>query len=255
MKLDYPILEYDDTRSAIIEPFKIFKPLDGMPERCVLPIYSKVIHKLMANDLLTHITDIDTSMGAIPIYSISHEGTQIAVAHPGLCAPFVAIMLEVMIALGCRKFIACGSAGVLDKTLAKGTVVIPNSAIRDEGTSFHYLPPGREISVDLEIVKILESVLSSHGVLYKVGKTWTTDAYFRETLDRIAKRKSEGCLTVEMECSSFLAVAAFRDVRFGQLLATGDDVSGCEWDPRRSDKHQSFPESLFWWSVEACMKL
>jgi hypothetical protein len=74
-------------------------------------------------------------------------------------------------------------------------------------------------------------------------------------LNRIADRKSEGCLTVEMECAAFLAVAAFRTVRFGQLLATGDDVSGSDWDPRTTEEHRTFPERLFWLSVETCMKL
>jgi uridine phosphorylase len=184
-----------------------------------------------------------------------HEGTAVAVAHPGLCAPFVAAVLEELIAFGCRKFVACGSAGVLDGNLKKGTVVVPSAAVRDEGTSYHYLPPEREIEADPDVVAIIESVLQSHGVTYRVGKTWTTDGLYRETKNRIAKRKAEGCLTVEMECSAFLAVARFRGVRFGQLLATGDDVSGDQWDPRQTPEHATFPERLFWLSVEASLNL
>ena len=102
---------------------------------------------------------------------------------------------------------------------------------------------------------VIESVLKSHGVKYKIGKTWTTDALYRETKTRIARRKAEGCLTVEMECAAFLAAAAYRQVRFGQLLATGDDVSGSEGDPRHTEEQKSFPERLFWLSVEACIRL
>ncbi len=90
---------------------------------------------------------------------------------------------------------------------------------------------------------------------FQIAKTWTTDAIYRETKNRIAERKSEGCLTVEMECAGFLAVATFRGVKFGQLLAAGDDVSGTEWDPRHTEEHMSFPERLFWLSVEACIRL
>ena len=255
MNTDYPILEFDGETDAIIRPSKVLKPVHGIPEKCILPIYHTVIEGLKKQGLLVHVTDLGTSMGPMPVYKMRHRATDVAVAHPGLCAPLCAAVLEELIALGCRKFIACGSAGVLDRTLAKGTVVVPSAAVRDEGTSYHYVSPSREIATEPEVVAIIESVLRSHGVKYQVGKTWTTDAIYRETKNRIAKRKSEGCLTVEMECSAFLAVARFRNVRFGQLLATGDDVSGDEWDPRHTEEHQSFPERLFWLSVEACVTL
>ncbi|MBU1702638.1 MAG: nucleoside phosphorylase [Candidatus Eisenbacteria bacterium] len=254
MSAEYPILEFDDSRDAIIEPSKMLKPVDGMPEHCVMPIYDQVIKALKKTDLLTHIDDIRTSMGPMPVYRMTYEGKDVAVAHPGLGAPLAAAVFEALIAFGCRKFMACGAAGVLDSALAKDTVVVPSGAVRDEGTSYHYLTPGREIAVEPEVVKSLQTVLESRGVKYQIGKTWTTDAIFRETKKRIMKRRSEGCLTVEMECAAFLAVAAFRGVRFGQLLAAGDDVSGSEWDPRQMKERRSFPEQLFWLSVEACMK-
>lgn len=255
MNTECPLWEFDGEAEAIIEPSRVIEPVEGMPERCVLPIYSTVIAGLKNQGLLVHLKDIRTAIGPMPVYRIQFEGIDIAVAHPGLCAPFCAGIMEELIAFGCRKFIACGAAGVLDRSLAKGTVVVPSSAVRDEGTSYHYVPPGREIATEAAVVAIVESVLKFHDVRYSVGKTWTTDAFYRETKTRIARRKSEGCLTVEMECAALLAVAAFRRVRFGQLLAAGDDVSGTEWDPRHSQEHKSFPERLFWWSVEACSKL
>ena len=80
-------------------------------------------------------------MGPMPVYRMTHEGHDVAVAHPGLCAPFAAAVLEELIAFGGRKFVACGSAGVLGSDLAKGTVVVPSGAVRDEGTSYHYVAP------------------------------------------------------------------------------------------------------------------
>ena len=142
-------------------------------------------------------------------------------------------------------------------SLAAGTVVVPSGAVRDEGTSYHYIEPAREISVDPDVVRVIESVLQRHSVTYRVGKTWTTDAFYRETRTRIARRTAEGCLTVEMECSAFLAVAQFRGATFGQILATGDDVSGDEWDERDwgSAAHRDFADKLFWLAVEACLAL
>ena len=255
MKSDYPILEHDGSESSLIEPSEVLRPVEGMPQHCVLPIYNQVIDSLRGQSRLTHVTDIQSAMGPLPVFRIEHHGQAVAVAHPGMTASFVAACLEELIAFGCRKFVACGAAGVLDRALARGMVVIPNAAVRDEGASYHYLPPRREIEVEPGVVSTLQSVLESRGIPYRIGKTWTTDGIYRETRSRIARRKAEGCLTVEMECSALLAVAKFRGVKFGQLLATGDDVSGSEWDPRRGSEHQSFPETLFWLSVHACLKL
>ena len=133
--------------------------------------------------------------------------------------------------------------------------MIPSSAVRDEGTSYHYCAPCRELEVDAEVVRRLESVLQKHHIDYEIGKTWTTDAFFRETRAKVNRRKSEGCIAVEMECSAFLAVAQFRDVVFGQYLAAGDDVSADEWDPRYVNDRLSIQEKIFWLSVEACLSL
>lgn len=252
-RTDFPILEFDGEREAIIEPSKVIRRI-AIPERCVLPIYHTVITKLLADGRLEQITHIQTAMGPLPVYKLQHGSTWFAVAHPGLAAPLAAGVLEELIALGCKKFIACGDAGVLDSALARGTVVVPSSAIRDEGTSYHYIAPAREIEANPDVLRVIEAVLQRHSALYQVGKTWTTDAFYRETRTRVARRKAEGCLTVEMECAAFLAVSQFRGVLFGQLLATGDDVSGVEWDPRdwASASHTDFADRLFWLSVEAC---
>ena len=113
----------------------------------------------------------------------------------------------------------------------------------------------REVAADPGTVSVIDSVLQAHGVPYRVGKTWTTDAFYRETRDRVAKRTSEGCIAVEMECAAFLAVAEFRGVPFGQLMGAEDDVSGEEWDRRKDPEPLSLPERLFWLSVEVCLRL
>ena len=256
MTVTLPILEFDRERDALIEPSRVINRIE-IPERCVLPIYYTVITKLVAASRLTHIAEIRTAMGPFPVYKMKHGDATVAVAHPGVSAPLAAGVMEELIAMGCRTFMACGSAGVLDRSLTKGTVVVPSSAVRDEGTSYHYVEPSREISTDPRVVQTIESVLALHDVETRVGKTWTTDAFYRETRSRIAARKAEGCLTVEMECAAFLAVAQFRGVGFGHILATGDDVSGEKWDPRHwgSDEHAEFSDKLFWLAVEACLAM
>ncbi len=90
---------------------------------------------------------------------------------------------------------------------------------------------------------------------YLIGKTWTTDGIYRETPAKIAQRKAEGCITVEMEAAAFFAVAQFRGVTFAQILYGGDDVSGDVWDNRDWLSRKSVRERLFWLAVEACLNL
>ena len=117
------------------------------------------------------------------------------------------------------------------------------------------MPPSREVHPLPEAVAAIERVLERHKIPYVVGKTWTTDAFYRETPDKIRLRRDEGCLTVEMEAAAFFAVARFRNVLFGQMLYSGDDVSGEDWDSRDWVKRVSVREKLFWLAAEACLEL
>jgi uridine phosphorylase len=150
---------------------------------------------------------------------------------------------------------ACGGAGVLDKTIAVGHLLVPTSAIRDEGTSYHYLPPSREVTASLEAVGAIETVLQRHKYEYLLTKTWTIDALYRETPAKADLRRAEGCLTVEMEAAAFFAVAQFRGVPFGQILYGGDAVCAGEWDSRDWVSRADIREQLFWLAAEACLML
>jgi len=250
----YPILDFDPTLEAIIEPRKIIKPID-IPERCVLCFFQDVITQVCHDGGRRVIAQLHSEMGNNPIYDLELDGEHIAVVHPGVGAPLAAGFTEELIALGCRKFIACGGAGVLNQELTVGHVVVPTAAIRDEGTSYHYLPPEQESIPSAAGVAAIKSVLDKHQVLYVLGKTWTTDALYRETRTRMEKRKAAGCLTVEMEAAAFFAVAQFRGVDFAQILYGGDDLSGELWDHRDRLSQISIREKLLWMAAEAVLKL
>jgi purine-nucleoside phosphorylase len=104
-------------------------------------------------------------------------------------------------------------------------------------------------------VAALESVMKAQELPYLVGKTWTTDAPYRETRDKVELRRREGCLSVEMEASALMAVAKFRNVVLGQVLYGGDDLSGDEWDHREWRSRADVRENLFWLAAEACLRL
>ena len=154
-----------------------------------------------------------------------------------------------------KKFIVCGSCGVLDSEIAMGHLLVPVSAVRDEGTSYHYLPPSREATAHPQAVKAIETVLTRNKLDYTLTKTWTTDAMYRETQKKIALRKSEGCLTVEMEAAALFAVAKFREVVLGQILYGGDDVGGKVWNSRKYMKKIELREKMLWLAAETCLEL
>ena len=250
----YPILEFDPTPEAVIEPSRLVDGVD-LPEHCVVCFFSEVIGKLVEEGRAHQVWADRSEQGVHPVYQTELEGQRFAFFHPGVGAPMAAALLEPLIALGCRKFIACGGAGVLDKDIAAGHIIVPTAAVRDEGTSYHYLPPGREVEASVEAVAAIEQALKRHGYPYLLAKTWTTDAFYRETPAKVELRKSEGCLTVEMEAAALFAVAQFRGVTLGQMLYGGDDVSGDEWDHREWYSRGSVRERLFWLAAEACLLL
>jgi uridine phosphorylase len=254
MTNDYPILEHDPSSSALIEPSKLIAPID-IAEHCVLTFFQEVIDGLRQDGRTRVVATQKSEMGPHPVYEIDVEGRRLAVMHPGIGAPFAAAILEELIALGCRKFVVCGGAGVLDKAIAAGHILVPASAVRDEGTSYHYLPPSREVSADPQAVAAIERVLQARRYPYLTCKTWTTDAFYRETPGRIRARRAEGCLSVEMEAAAFFAVAQFRGVPLGQVLYGGDDVSGDDWDPRGWNLRTSVRARVFWLAAEACLAL
>jgi uridine phosphorylase len=250
--MTHPILEHDPSYEALTEPSKIIKPRD-MPEHAVICFFREVVDKVIAEHDAKILVNNNWEDGPHPIYEISHKNRRLAFFHPGVGAPIAAGLLEESIAFGCRRFIACGGCGVLEKGIGVGDLVVVSSAVRDEGLSYHYLPPGREVIANEAGVNALVKTLNERGIPHRPGKTWTTDAPYRETPDIIARRKGEGCLVVEMEAASMMAVAQFRGVVFGQVLYGGDDLSGVEWDNRGWQSRRDVRESLFWLSADACL--
>lgn len=250
----YPILEFDAAPEAIIEPKRVIKPRD-VPEHAVACFFQDVLSRLEQEHGAKVIKHLRSEIGRHPVYELDVNGRRLAIFHPGVGAPLAAGFLEEMIALGCRKFIACGGAGVLRSDIALGHVVVPTTAVRDEGTSYHYLPPGREVSASPEALVAIEETLRAHEVGYILAKTWTTDAIYRETPEKVRLRKAEGCVTVEMEAAAFFAVARFRGVPLGQLLYGGDDLGGIEWDERGWHQEAPAREKVFWLAAEACLRM
>ncbi len=251
---EYPILEFDPEKRSIIDPSDVYEPID-ISEHCIICFFRDVVEHVAKTHKARVVFTEKGVYGSSNIYEFEHNGKPVAFFHPFVGAPFAAALLEIAIALGCTKFIAYGGAGVLDRNIPVGGFIVPNAAIRDEGVSYHYLPPGRQVAANVQAINTITSTLDEHKESYRIGKTWTTDAIFRETDSKVKLRKSEGCIAVEMEAAALFAVAQFRNVQLGYILFGGDDVSGEEWDRRPEKSRMPIAEKLFWLSVEACQKL
>ena len=252
--MTFPILEHDPARQAFIEPSRTIRPRD-MPEHCVICFFRDVVDALAAKHQARILVNNVWEDGPHPVYEMEYQGRRLAFLQPGVGAAMAAGLLEEVIAAGCRKFMACGGAGVLNPGMDVGHLVVVSGAVRDEGVSYHYLPPAREVAAQPAGVGALVDILNARGIPHRAGKTWTTDAPYRETPRKIAARRQEGCLMVEMEAAGLMAVAQFRNVVLGQVLYGGDDLSGATWDNRDWQSKQEIRESLFWLCAEACLAL
>lgn len=249
-----PLLEFDPARTAYIEPSATIRPRD-VPEACVLTWFRDAAERAVEAAGGRQVLSVPWEDGPKPLYEIERDGRRVGIAPMPVGGPTAAGVLEELIAFGCRAFVACGGAGVLRQDLALGHLVLVTSALRDEGTSHHYLEPGRVVDAHAAAVDVLAQTLDDHGMPFVRGRTWTTDAPYRETPDKIARRQEEGCLTVEMENASVAAVARFRDVPLAQVLYGGDDLSGEEWDHRDWTNHHQVRDELIRVAVDAAVRL
>ncbi|QSX06467.1 nucleoside phosphorylase [Sedimentibacter sp. zth1] len=253
-KNDFPILEFDSNKNSKINPSSIIAKKD-VPKCCVITFFGDVIEQMLKNDRLKQIGTFATTSIRLPIYETEYSGKRIGIIAGFLGAAGSAGQLEELIAMGFKKFIVCGGAGVLQKGIQVGHLVVPYSAIRDEGLSYHYLEPSREVECDFDVLDVIENQLSTDNIPYIKAKTWTTDAFYRETEDKVKLRVSEGCVTVEMEAAAFFAISKFRGVKLGLVLYGGDDLSGVEWDSRKWNSRENIRKNLVELSFKICLKL
>jgi uridine phosphorylase len=244
-----PILEFDTDPAALIDPYTR-SPIPDPPMAAVACQFPELIEELCRDgEALMRLPSLGT------LWRIDHDGEPLGVFYPGQGASFAAVSVERVLAAGCRMIVACGGAGVLVPEMELGQVVVVESALRDEGTSYHYLPPAREVQVDPDVVAVLTAVAGRAGVPFVVGKCWTTDGFFRETRGKVARRRDEGCIVVDAEAAALLAVASFRRATIGQVLYAADDVSGATRNDRQWKSADAARRSLFRLAATSAIEL
>jgi uridine phosphorylase len=229
---EFPILEFDGTNKVILYPSKNTKVAKRLPERCVISFFGEAIDAFIAQNFLEIFEELSFESRKLPLFLYETGGVPILLVHGFGSGPYAAALLEKLAAFGCSKIIVCGGCGVLEKEIDVGKILVPIKALRDEGTSYHYIAPSRFVDLNFDVISKIVSYLNQSNIPYNEVVTWTTDAIYRETFAKIALRKQYGCNVVEMECASFAAAAKFLGVDFGQILYAGDDLSSNEWDER-----------------------
>ena len=161
-----------------------------------------------------------------------YQGVEVALFMSYVGAAGCVGVLEDVFAMGLEKLIIFGTCGVLDSSINDCSVIIPNTAMREEGTSFHYAPPADEIAVNVKYIDTFTKLLEKHNCSYHIGKVWTTDAVYRETREKVNRRKSQGCICVDMECSAVAALAQFREKDVFHFFYAADNLDCEVWDAR-----------------------
>ncbi len=221
-----PLLEYDDDPAGILVPNR--EEGYAFPRRAVLffgwePV-ERLVEEQAARGCCREIGRFETITKTARVYALDWGGQELALCAAPLGSAGAVEMLDFFIGCGCTAIVAGGSCGALDH-LPEGAFLLPTHALRDEGASYHYLPPARWAETDASVRAALRRACEEKGFAAADCRTWTTDGFFRETAAKAARRRAEGCAVVEMECAGLAACAAFRGVRFGQLLYTADTLA------------------------------
>lgn len=147
----------------------------------------------------------------------------------GIGAPALTSMAEEMIAWGTKRLVILSLAGGLQPDLNPGSIVVCDCALRDEGTSYHYLPPAKDVKGSSMLVSAISKVLEKRGLPHTTGATWSTDAPYRETRQEAEQFQNEGIKAVDMESAGLFAAAQVRGVEAASAFVIGDSLAGPRW--------------------------
>ncbi|WP_266074894.1 nucleoside phosphorylase [Haladaptatus caseinilyticus] len=190
-----------------------------------------------SNALMRYFTDIyegrEVSHYYGDLFLFADTGHSVGVmGNFGIGAPTTAMLMDELIADGVEAFLSVGIAGSLDDSIEMGDFILCDKAIRDEGTSHHYVESEKFAHASESFTAKLKELLKNRDETFHVGPSWTTDAIYRETKAEIERYADEGVLTVDMEASAVFAVATHRGVDAGSIFVISDYLGLSEWEPK-----------------------
>lgn len=199
------------------------------PPEAVVLCYSRTLFEYLTESRPTRA--VDHYYGELHRFE-GTDGRVGVLGEFGIGAPTTAMLVEDLVADGVGAFLSVGMAGCLDADVGMGEFVVPDGAVRDEGTSHHYVGPDHDAEPSAALFETTTGVLAERDEPFHVGPTWTTDAIYRETVAEVERYAAEGVLTVEMEASAVFAVAAHRGVDAAAMFVVSDYLGPDDWEPR-----------------------
>lgn len=167
-----------------------------------------------------------------PIYTIKYNNKEFVIFNAGVSAPWICSDIEDLNFNGVETYIIFGNCGVLNKNIEDCSIIIPNKAFRDEGTSYHYLPDSDYICLSDKYKSKFLKILQNYDLKYTEGATWTTDAFYRETPEKIKYFRNHGAICVEMEASAIAAVCERKKLNYFVFFYAGDNLDNEIWERR-----------------------
>ncbi len=204
------------TEASIFEPQNLLRearrqkqlPLHAVPDACVLDPDGDIVRHLRRETRAR--PSAAWACYHTDLYEFELEGRSLGIVGGAVGAPFAVLIAEQLFASGCRCLVSITSAGRVTEVGRPPYFVLIDRALRDEGTSYHYLPPAEFVGADPALVEGAMAALSAAGASVLQGASWTTDAPFRETATAVARARTLGILAVEMEAAGLYAFAATR---------------------------------------------
>ena len=156
----------------------------------------------------------------------------ITLTAPALGAPYAVMVLEKLMVLGARMVLALGWCGSLQSGLAIGDLVLPTTTVSTEGTSRHYPSKRPAPDPDPGLTGILrQPAVEASDHPWQEGPVWSTDGFYRETVQLVAAYQAQGVLGVDMEMAALFTVGRFRQVPVAGLLVVSDELATLHWNP------------------------
>lgn len=240
------LIDAYDESEEVVKAEILTKGQKRLPKTAIVCFKKELIDVVKNKKEFEEYSEISVCGEEIKIYKTQVGEKSVILYRTLIGGPATTSMMEELHSRGVENFIFFGSCGELTTNIKKGAFIIPTEAYRDEGTSYHYMPISDFVQV--KTATKLEEIFKKLNINYELTKTWTTDALYKETRDKVKKRLEEGCKVVEMECASIMAVANSRNINAYQFLYSDDTLAGEYWDIRTLEDDRSF-------MLKECLKI
>jgi uridine phosphorylase len=211
-----PVIDHVTAEPPVFEPGNLLDaarrqkglPDGRVPAGCLLDMDGELVERLVVSG--RGALDPAWPCFHTKLYRWKTGAAEIGVIGGTVGAPFAVLVAEELFASGCEALVSISSAGLVSSDSRPPFFVLIERALRDEGTSYHYLPAARYAESDPALTDAVAQAIVGTPTPLLRGASWTTDAPFRESASLVASRRSEGILSVEMEAAALLAMGHAR---------------------------------------------